>query len=52
MKPYFLLALAVLLIGCEPADDGIHGYVEGEFVMVAPTSAGSFARSTTASQRP
>ena len=40
MKPYFLLALAVLLVACEPADDGIHGYVEGEFVMVAPTSAG------------
>ena len=40
MKPYFLLALAILLVACEPADDGIHGYVEGEFVMVAPTSAG------------
>lgn len=34
------LALLALLAACEPGEDGINGYVEGEFVRVAPSSGG------------
>jgi len=35
-----LLLLAVFLVGCDPTDNKIHGYVEGEFVRISPTSQG------------
>ena len=36
----FIILASVLFAACRPSDDGLHGYIEGEFVMVAPTSGG------------
>lgn len=40
MKRLIILSASVLLAACQPSDTKLHGYVEGEFVMVAPTSGG------------
>lgn len=42
VKPlvFNILALCLLLPACRPADSRVHGYVEGEFVMLAPTTGG------------
>lgn len=44
MTRYISILTAVFLLsGCQLSDDAIHGYVEGEFVMVSPTSSGLLA---------
>ncbi len=40
MRSSFLFLLLLFLCGCEPGDNRINGYVEGEFVYVAPTTGG------------
>jgi len=41
MKPPFLIFLCFLaLVGCTPEKEIIPGYVEGDFVAIAPTSSG------------
>ncbi len=40
MKKLLLLLAPLCLAACQPQDDTIHGYIEGEFVKVAPTSGG------------
>lgn len=39
MKKLFWL-LPLLLVACQPSDQQLNGYVEGEYLMIAPTSAG------------
>jgi len=40
MKQLVLLPLLFLAIGCEPAPKELNGYVEGEYLYIAPTTAG------------
>jgi HlyD family secretion protein len=40
MKRILMLAAALLVAACQPFENSIHGYVEGEFVLIAPTSGG------------
>jgi HlyD family secretion protein len=35
-----LILLPLLLAACQPSDTSVHGYVEGEFVLIAPTTSG------------
>lgn len=34
------LVLAVVLSACQPDDKGIHGYIEGDYIYIAPTTSG------------
>lgn len=44
MKKLIVTVASVLLTACQPSDDGLHGYIEGEFVMAASTSSGLLKR--------
>ena len=41
MSKILLLLMPLLLVACEPSGPKIHGYIEGEFVMIAPASLSS-----------
>jgi len=41
MKRIAILLLLSLLAACKPGANGLNGYVEGEYVYVAPTSGGT-----------
>jgi len=43
LHKYFLLLGLILLTGCQPKQEGINGYVEGEYLRIAPTSGGLLA---------
>jgi len=40
MKKFFAIITVLWAAACQPGEQNIAGYVEGEFVMVAPTSSG------------
>jgi HlyD family secretion protein len=40
MRPTLTVLLLLMLTACHQTEQKIHGYVEGEFVMIAPTSSG------------
>ncbi|MEJ2681909.1 MAG: HlyD family efflux transporter periplasmic adaptor subunit [Gammaproteobacteria bacterium] len=40
LAAFAVLILVISVVACQPAAPGVHGYVEGEFIRVAPTSAG------------
>jgi len=40
MKKLYLAALVLFLAGCQPEDPVYQGYVEGDYLMIAPTTAG------------
>ena len=40
MKKLFLLLTLLSLAACQPENKSIHGYIEGEFVLLAPTTGG------------
>jgi HlyD family secretion protein len=42
-KTFSLLLLLVLAVGCQQKQGGINGYVEGEYLYIAPTSGGVLA---------
>ena len=40
MKKLFLFFTLLSLAACQPENKSIHGYIEGEFVLIAPTTGG------------
>lgn len=40
MKKTIAILTFIALTGCSPEDSGINGYVEGDYLRIAPTSAG------------
>jgi HlyD family secretion protein len=40
MKRFFLLPLLMLALGCKPEAETFNGYVEGEYLYIAPTTSG------------
>lgn len=40
MKHFLLLLMSLCLVACQAEDTAVHGYVEGEFIRISPTSAG------------
>lgn len=40
MRKITALLVALFLSACQPSEDNLHGYVEGEYLMIAPTSGG------------
>jgi len=43
MKNYHLCLLVLLLSSCMPEDSEYHGYVEGEYIYITPTTSGVLA---------
>lgn len=40
IKYISLFLIVIILASCDPTDNSLHGYVEGEFVLISPTSSG------------